>query len=269
LATVIFKVYIVHGLLGIIDIVSVEDITQAGGAVYFNVLQNMSVTQNIAGQEHQYNLVDNSSVLISPTGGAIPLRQERKLWYLNNFDVSTDPAMQSTINAIMADVDDVYKIAPLAERQASYSKALGLACGRQQQLHAVRALQTSTPSLPVFPPNLSLYDAHRSADGPVDPLKRLDYNFHDLQVQAATAPDRHAEERSELLLTLQRAVHQRRELAPPPIGIRAIHSAPMPSTEPHLDFTGTDVTTSSGPHPAPADGPPCLATPAPDRSGRR
>ena len=105
LSVVITKRYIVLGTPGI-DIICVDDVKQAGGAVFIGTLKDMKVVQDVAGKDYHYHLPSNSSYLISPLGGATKLVRSGKLHYLPSFDASQSPTEE--INALMDDVHAVY-----------------------------------------------------------------------------------------------------------------------------------------------------------------
>ena len=245
LSVVITKRYIVQGTSGI-DIICVDDVKQAGGAVFIGTLKDMKVVQDVAGKDYHYHLPGNSSYLISPLGGATKLVRSGKLHYLPSFDASQSPTEE--INALMDDVHAVYGIASKSARLQSYTAAVEIAHGRRQQLIAVNALRTPPPDLSLFPTE-ALLDPHRTDEGFVDPMQRLFDSCYSLQVQAAICQDKDTEQRQQLLRTLEATAFELQDIAPSSTFIGNVRVGSYFAAEPHVDFTGGDVTTSTGPAP--------------------
>ena len=243
LSVVITKRYIVQGTSGI-DIICVDDVKQAGGAVFIGTLKDMKVVQDVAGKDYHYHLRGNSSYLISPLGGATKLVRSGKLHYLPSFDASQSPAEE--ISALMDDVHAVYGIASKSARLQSYTAAVEIAHGRRQQLIAVNALRTPPPDLSLFPTE-ALLDPHRTDEGFVDPMQGLFDQCYRLQVQAAICQDKDSEQRQQLLRTLEATAFELQDIAPRSTLIGNVRVGSNFAAEPHVDFTGGDVTTSTGP----------------------
>ena len=243
LSVVITKRYIVQGTSGI-DIICVDDVKQAGGAVFIGTLKDMKVVQDVAGKDYHYHLPGNSSYLISPLGGATKLVRSGKLHYLPSFDASQSPTEE--ISALMDDVHAVYGIASKSARLQSYTAAVEIAHGRRQQLIAVNALRTPPPDLSLFPTE-ALLDPHRTDEGFVDPMQGLFDSCYRLQVQAAICQDKDTEQRQQLLRTLEATAFELQDIAPSSTFIGNVRVGSNFAAEPHVDFTGGDVTTSTGP----------------------
>jgi len=82
LALNVFKTYVLFTDSTDINIMSTDDLVISGGSVHFGTNNRTTITQTVAGHEHQYDLTGGGSYLISSLGGAIKLHRERKLHYL-------------------------------------------------------------------------------------------------------------------------------------------------------------------------------------------
>jgi hypothetical protein len=109
----------------------------SGGSVHFGTNNRTTITQTVAGQEHQYDLTGGGgSYLISPLGGAIKLHRERKLHYLIEYNHDpNDQRRQRELEAIRADVRFSYGVYSEEVRVKSYTfaleKAIGIAIWQQ------------------------------------------------------------------------------------------------------------------------------------------
>ena len=118
-----------------------DDLVVSGGSIHFGTNEKTSISQLVAGQLRQYDFTDGRSYLISPSGGATPLTEVRKLRYLVEFTSDPGDQRQHEFRTIEADVADIYSFVTKEDKMKSYTIALEMAIGRRQKDFAISALR--------------------------------------------------------------------------------------------------------------------------------
>jgi len=235
----VFKTYVLFTDSTDINIMSTDDQVISGGSVIFGTNDRTAITQTVAGQEHQYELTGGGSFLISPLGGAIKLRKERKLHYLIEYTLDLgDQRRQQELEAIQTDVRFSYGVYSEEVRMKSYTIALEKAIGNKQQSFAVAALR-SHASLPPFPPCLTHFDQYRDPNSEYSPVADLVDSFARAQIHAQKfGDDEHQLQRDELFQQIQCATQQLQDITPNLHGINSLHVTQVVSNHVTLDFRG-------------------------------
>ena len=96
---------------------STDDLVISGGSIHFGTNEKTSISQLVAGQLRQYDFTDGRSYLISPSGGATPLSEVRKLRYLVEYTTDPSDPRHHEVQAIEADVADIYSFVSKEHRR--------------------------------------------------------------------------------------------------------------------------------------------------------
>ena len=254
LTVFIFKDYILKGKTSI-DIMSIHELEAAGGSAHFGTNDELRIKQTVDGIQYEYVYTngDSEAILISPLSGGVEMIKKQRLHYLASYNPSLFDSRQTEINSLLADVRSVYSYVEKDALAKSYSVALEMAIGRQQTTFAVSALNYQR-SLPMFPPNLSLYDVHETHDSLANPVLLLRDSFARVQAHAAKFDgDEHQEQRDVLLQQIETSCQELEDLSPTlsSIGNLRIGSnyAMQRANQISREFNGTDLADTAGPAP--------------------
>ena len=252
LTVFIFKDYILKGKTSI-DIMSIHELEAAGGSAHFGTNDELRIKQTVDGIQYEYVYTNGEAILISPLSGGVEMIKKQRLHYLASYNPSLFDSRQTEINSLLADVRSVYSYVEKDALAKSYSVALEMAIGRQQTTFAVSALNYQR-SLPMFPPNLNLYDVHETHDSLANPVLLLRDSFARVQAHAAKFDgDEHQEQRDVLLQQIETSCQELEDLSPTlsSIGNLRIGSnyAMQRANQISLEFNGTDLADTAGPAP--------------------
>ena len=94
----------------------------------------------------------------------------RKLRYLVEYTTDPSDPRHHEVQAIEADVADIYSFVSKEDKMKSYTVALEMAIGRRQKDFAISALR-SHASMPLYPPCLSQFDFHVDQSSVSNPVE--------------------------------------------------------------------------------------------------